>query len=192
MPHFWVRFYHAPGSIARHDAVAYYGRGAEYAGSKFISKRKSLGSGGGSSDGSTDDAAHATGLVCRGGIYSHAFWRWLGCDRRSISTRRATVSEPMKPWLNDHCLWKFACLRKSTARGELVMGIARSPITFHALNTDFCRETRCACMLELFPSSLRPSSAPVGRDADMTRILQQLGKTLINGFYLDAASNLGL
>jgi len=95
------------------------------------------------------------------------------------------VSEPMKPWLDpDHCLWKFACLRKSDGARRVSDGASLDPYDYipRAQHWILPRDSLRACW-NCF-SSPRQSSAPVadGRhDSDFAPIMG----TPINGFYLD-------
>ena len=107
--------YHAPGAIARHDAVAWgYGRGADQRGrvrgvqttSGYISTRKVLCA----VAGYTPRVLDMIGL--RSPIYVHPL--------------QAMVSEPIKPWLDPIIVsGSLHVYVSQTARGELVMNCIR-------------------------------------------------------------------
>jgi sarcosine oxidase subunit beta len=188
--------YHAPGAIARHDAVAWgYGRGADRRGVEihqqtevtgidlqggkvagvhtskgYISTRKVLCA----VAGSTPRVLDMVGL--RSPIYIHPL--------------QAMVSEPMKPWLDQ--IFVSGSLHvyvSQSARGELVMGASLDPYELHSTRStlDFV-EGLAAHMLDMFPFL---SSAKVNRQwagmADMTPDFAPImGKTPVEGFYLDS------
>jgi sarcosine oxidase, subunit beta len=188
--------YHAPGAIARHDAVAWgYGRGADRRGVEihqqtevtgidvqggqvagvhtskgYISTRKVLCA----VAGSTPRVLDMVGL--RSPIYIHPL--------------QAMVSEPMKPWLDQ--IFVSGSLHvyvSQSARGELVMGASLDPYELHSTRStlDFV-EGLAAHMLDMFPFL---SNAKVNRQwagmADMTPDFAPImGKTPVEGFYLDA------
>jgi sarcosine oxidase subunit beta len=188
--------YHAPGAIARHDAVAWgYGRGADRRGVEIhqqtevtgidvqggrvagvhtskgrISTRKVLCA----VAGSTPRLLDMVGL--RSPIYIHPL--------------QAMVSEPMKPWLDQ--IFVSGSLHvyvSQSARGELVMGASLDPYELHSTRStlDFV-EGLAAHMLDMFPFL---SNAKVNRQwagmADMTPDFAPImGRTPVEGFYLDA------
>jgi sarcosine oxidase subunit beta len=188
--------YHAPGAVARHDAVAWgYGRGASTRGVEihqqtqvngidvqggkvrgvqtsrgYISTPKVLCAVAGSTPRMTD----MVGL--RTPIYIHPL--------------QAMVSEPMKPWLDPILVSGSLHIYVSqSARGELVMGASLDPYEVHSTRStlDFV-EGLSAHMLDMFPFL---SNAKVVRQwagmADMTPDFAPImGKTPVEGFYLDA------
>jgi sarcosine oxidase subunit beta len=188
--------YHAPGAVARHDAVAWgYGRGASRRGVEihqqtqvngidvqggkvrgvqtsrgYISTPKVLCAVAGSTPRMTD----MVGL--RTPIYIHPL--------------QAMVSEPMKPWLDPILVSGSLHIYVSqSARGELVMGASLDPYEVHSTRStlDFV-EGLSAHMLDMFPFL---SNAKVVRQwagmADMTPDFAPImGKTPVEGFYLDA------
>jgi sarcosine oxidase subunit beta len=188
--------YHAPGAIARHDAVAWgYGRGADRRGAEIHQQTEVTGvdvkngrvvgvqtSRGYVSTprvlcavaGSTPRILDLVGL--RSPIYVHPL--------------QAMVTEPMKRWLDP--IFVSGSLHvyvSQSARGELVMGAALDPYELHSSRStlDFA-ESLSAHILDLFPFL---SSAKVNRQwaglADMTPDFAPImGKTAIGGFYLDA------
>lgn len=188
--------YHAPGAIARHDAVAWgYGRGADRRGVEihqetevtgidvdygrvkgvrttkgYISTPKVLCA----VAGSTPRVLQMVGL--RSPIYIHPL--------------QAMVSEPIKPWLDPIIVsGSLHVYVSQTARGELVMGASLDPYELHqARSTLDFTETLAAHMLELFPflSEVKVVRQWAGL-ADMTPdFAPVMGKTPIDGFYLDA------
>jgi len=188
--------FHAPGAIARHDAVAWgYGRGADNRGVEIhqntevtgidvkggrvsgvrtthgdISTRKVLCAVAGSTPRMTD----MVGL--RTPIYIHPL--------------QAMVSEPLKPWLDPIIVsGSLHVYVSQSARGELVMGASLDPYELHATRStlDFA-EGLAAHMLDLFPclSHVRVARQWAGM-ADMTPDFAPImGKTPVEGFYLDA------
>ncbi|MBA3589420.1 FAD-dependent oxidoreductase [Methylibium sp.] len=188
--------YHAPGAVARHDAVAWgYGRGADQRGVQihqqtavkgielkggkvtgvhtsrgFISTPKVLCCVAGSTPRVTDM------IGIRTPIYVHPL--------------QAMVSEPMKPWLDPILVSGSLHIYVSqSARGELVMGASLDPYEVQSTRStlDFV-EGLSAHMLDMFPFL---SHAKVVRQwagmADMTPDFAPImGKTPVEGFYLDA------
>ena len=188
--------YHAPGAIARHDAVAWgYGRGADRRGVEIHQKTEVLGidiennrvkgvqtSRGYVSTrkvlcavaGSTPRIADMAGL--RTPIYIHPL--------------QAMVTEPMKPWLDQiYVSGSLHVYVSQSARGELVMGASLDPYELHSTRStlDFV-EGLAAHMLDMFPFL---SNAKINRQwagmADMTPdFAPVMGKTPVEGFYLDS------
>jgi sarcosine oxidase subunit beta len=188
--------YHAPGAIARHDAVAWgYGRGADRRGVEIhqntevlgitvengrvagvrtnrgdVSTRKILCAVAGSTPGITDMVGIRTP------IYIHPL--------------QAMVSEPLKPWLDPIIVsGSLHVYVSQSARGELVMGASLDPYELHSSRStlDFA-EGLAAHMLDLFPSL---SHVRVNRQwagmADMTPDFAPImGKTPVEGFYIDS------
>lgn len=188
--------YHAPGAVARHDAVAWgYGRGADQRGAEihqqtavqgidvkggkvvgvktsrgYISTSKVLCA----VAGSTPRVTEMVGI--RTPIYVHPL--------------QAMVSEPMKPWLDPILVsGSLHVYVSQSARGELVMGASLDPYEVQSTRStlDFV-EGLSAHMLDMFPFL---SHAKVVRQwagmADMTPDFAPImGKTPVEGFYLDA------
>jgi len=188
--------YHRPGAIARHDAVAWgYGRGADRCGVEIhqstevaaivvekgcvsgvrtnrgdITTRKVLSAVAGSTPRITD----MVGL--RTPIYIHPL--------------QAMVSEPLKPWLDPIVVsGSLHAYISQSARGELVMGASLDPYELHSTRSTLeFAEGLAAHMLDMFPSL---SHVRINRQwagmADMTPDFAPiLGRTPIEGFYLDA------
>lgn len=188
--------YHAPGSIARHDAVAWgYGRGADQRGVEIHQQTEVLGI--------TTKAGRVTGVeTSRGSIFtSRVLCAVAGSTPRLldmvelrsplyIHPLQAMVSEPMKAWLDPIIVSGTLHVYVSqTARGEMVMGASLDPYELHSTRStlDFV-EGLAAHMLELFPflSHVKVVRQWAGM-ADMTPDFAPImGKTAIDGFYLDS------
>jgi len=188
--------YHAPGSIARHDAVAWgYGRGASDRGVEIHQQTEVLGI--------TTQSGRVTGVrTSRGEISTPRILCAVAgstprllqmLELRSplyIHPLQAMVSEPMKPWLDPIIVsGSLHVYISQTARGELVMGASLDPYELHSTRStlDFA-EGLSAHMLELFPflSHVKIVRQWAGM-ADMTPDFAPImGKTPIAGFYLDA------
>lgn len=188
--------YHAPGSIARHDAVAWgYGRGADQRGVEIHQQTEVLGI--------TVQSGRVTGVQTNRGDIETAsvLCAVAGSTPRLlemvglrsplyIHPLQAMVSEPIKPWLNAIIVsGSLHVYVSQTARGELVMGASLDPYELHSSRStlDFA-EGLAARMLDLFPFL---SYVNVVRQwagiADMTPDFAPImGKTSIAGFYLDA------
>ena len=188
--------YHAPGAIARHDAVAWgYGRGADRRGVEIHQKTEVLGI--------DIENGRVTGVRTSRG---HIATRKVLCAVAGSTPRitqmvgirtpiyihplQAMVSEPMKPWLDPIFVSGSLHIYVSqSARGELVMGASLDPYELHSTRStlDFV-EGLAAYMLDMFPFL---SHAKVNRQwagmADMTPDFAPImGKTPLEGFYIDS------
>ncbi len=188
--------YHAPGSIARHDAVAWgYGRGADLRGVEIHQQTEVLGI--------TVESDRVTGIKTSRGYIStpRVLCAVAGSTPRIlqmvnlrsplyIHPLQAMVSEPMKAWLDAIIVsGSLHVYVSQTARGELVMGASLDPYELHSTRStlDFA-EGLAAHMLELFPflSHVKIVRQWAGM-ADMTPDFAPImGKTPIEGFYLDS------
>lgn len=188
--------YHAPGSIARHDAVAWgYGRGADARGVEIHQQTEVLGI--------TVESGKVTGIqTTRGDIstprvlcavagFTPRILQMVGLrSPLYIYPLQAMVSEPMKAWLDPIIVsGSLHVYVSQTARGELVMGASLDPYELHSTRStlDFV-EGLAAHMLELFPflSHVKVVRQWAGM-ADMTPDFAPImGKTAIDGFYLDS------
>ena len=188
--------YHAPGAIARHDAVAWgYGRGADRRGVEIHQKTEVLGI--------DIENGRVTGVrTSRGHIATPkvlcAVAGSTPCITQMVGIRtpiyihplQAMVSEPMKPWLDPIFVSGSLHIYVSqSARGELVMGASLDPYELHSTRStlDFV-EGLAAHMLDMFPFL---SHAKVSRQwagmADMTPDFAPImGKTPLEGFYIDS------
>ena len=107
-----------------------------------------------------------------------------------IHPLQAMVSEPLKPWLDPIIVsGSLHVYVSQSARGELVMGASLDPYELHSTRAtlDFT-EGLSAHMLDMFPflSNVKVVRQWAGM-ADMTPDFAPImGKTPIEGFYLDA------
>jgi sarcosine oxidase subunit beta len=189
--------YHAPGAIARHDAVAWgYGRGADRRGVEIHQKTEVLGidvdAGGRVSGVRTSRGNIATRTVlCAVAGSTPGVLAMVGLKSPIyIHPLQAMVSEPMKPWLDPIVVSGSLHIYVSqTARGELVMGASLDPYELHSTRSTFdFVEHLSASMLELFPclSHVKIVRQWAGM-ADMTPdFAPVMGPTPVEGFYLDA------
>jgi sarcosine oxidase subunit beta len=188
--------YHAPGAIARHDAVAWgYGRGADRRGVEIHQQTEVTGievQGGKVAGVHTSKGRISTRKVlCAVAGFTPRVLNMVGLRSPIyIHPLQAMVSEPMKPWLDQ--IFVSGSLHvyvSQSARGELVMGASLDPYELHSTRStlDFV-EGLSAHMLDMFPFL---SNAKVNRQwagmADMTPdFAPVMGKTPVEGFYLDA------
>ena len=188
--------YHAPGAIARHDAVAWgYGRGADRRGVEIHQKTEVLGI--------KLEGSRVTGVrTSRGDIATTKVLCAVAGSTPGITDMvgirtpiyihplQAMVSEPMKPWLDPILVsGSLHVYVSQSARGELVMGASLDPYELHSTRStlDFV-EGLADHMLDMFPFL---SHASINRQwagmADMTPDFAPImGKTPIEGFYLDS------
>ena len=188
--------YHAPGAIARHDAVAWgYGRGADRRGVEIHQKTEVLGiqvDGGRVTGVRTSKGDIATAKVlCAVAGSTPGITDMVGIRTPIyIHPLQAMVSEPMKPWLDPILVsGSLHVYVSQSARGELVMGASLDPYELHSTRStlDFV-EGLADHMLDMFPFL---SHVSVNRQwagmADMTPDFAPImGKTPVEGFYLDA------
>jgi sarcosine oxidase subunit beta len=188
--------YHAPGSIARHDAVAWgYGRGADQRGVDIHQQTEVTGittQGGRITGVQTNRGDISTSTVlCAVAGFTPRILQMVGLrSPLYIHPLQAMVSEPMKAWLNPIIVsGSLHVYVSQTARGELVMGASLDPYELHSTRSTFdFVEGLCAHMLDLFPflSQVKIVRQWAGM-ADMTPDFAPImGKTPIDGFYLDA------
>lgn len=188
--------YHAPGAIARHDAVAWgYGRGADRRGVEIHQKTEVIGIS------VTSGKVHGV-QTSRGFIHTEkVLCAVAGSTPRLLSMvdlqspiyihpLQAMVSEPTKPWLNPIIVsGSLHVYISQSTRGELVLGASLDPYELHSTRStlDFT-EGLSAHILELFPflSHVKIVRQWAGM-ADMTPDFAPImGKTPVEGFYLDA------
>ena len=188
--------YHAPGAIARHDAVAWgYGRGADRRGVEIHQQTEVLGfdvRAGKIRGVKTSRGDIATNKVlCAVAGSTPRILKML--DVRSpiyIHPLQAMVSEPIKPWLDPILVsGSLHVYISQSSRGELVMGASLDPYELHSTRStlDFT-EVLSAHMLDMFPflSNVKVMRQWAGM-ADMTPdFAPVMGKTPVEGFYLDA------
>ena len=188
--------YHAPGAVARHDAVAWgYGRGADMRGVEIHQRTEVLGIdvAGGKVTGVQTSRGHiATNKVlCAVAGSTPRILKMI--DVRTpiyIHPLQAMVSEPVKPWLDPILVsGSLHIYISQSARGELVMGASLDPYEVHSTRStlDFV-EGLSAHMQDMFPflSNVKVMRQWAGM-ADMTPDFAPImGKTPVEGFYLDA------
>jgi sarcosine oxidase subunit beta len=188
--------YHKPGAIARHDAVAWgYGRGADQRGVEIHQRTEVIGI--------EIEDGRVTGVRTTQG---HIATRKVLCAVAGSTPRvtkmvglrtpiyvhplQAMVSEPIKPWLDPIIVsGSLHVYVSQSARGELVMGASLDPYELHSTRStlDFV-EGLAAHMLDMFPflAYVNVNRQWAGM-ADMTPdFAPVMGKTPIEGFYLDA------
>jgi sarcosine oxidase subunit beta len=192
--------YHAPGAIARHDAVAWgYGRGATQRGVEIHQNTEVLSV---EVEGRASSPAILGVVTNRGTIATRkvlcavagatpTILNMLGLRSPIyIHPLQAMVSEPLKRWLDPIIVSASLHVYVSqSARGELVMGASLDPYELHSTRStlDFT-ESLSAHMLDLFPflSDVKVVRQWAGM-ADMTPDFAPImGLTPIRGFYLDA------
>lgn len=188
--------FHAPGAIARHDAVAWgYGRGADQRGVEVHQQTAVTGievKAGRIVGVQTTRGSIATSKVlCAVAGSTPQITQMLGLRTPIyIHPLQAMVSEPMKPWLNPIIVsGSLHVYVSQSARGELVMGASLDPYELHSTRSTLAFvEELAAHMLDLFPflSEVKVNRQWAGM-ADMTPDFAPImGKTPIEGFYLDA------
>ena len=192
--------YHAPGAIARHDAVAWgYGRGADRRGVEIHQQTEvrsieleDRGSGPSVVGVVTNRGRISTRkvLCAVAGATPHLLSMVGLSSPIYVHPLQAMVSEPLKPWLDPIIVsGSLHVYVSQTARGELVMGASLDPYELHATRStlDFA-ESLSMHMLEMFPflgdvkivrqwaglADMTPDFAPI------------MGTTPVGGFYLDS------
>jgi sarcosine oxidase subunit beta len=188
--------YHPPGSIVRHDAVAWaYARGADRKGVEIHQQTSVTGI-------EVRDGAVAGVHTDRGFIKTKkvlsAVAGWTTYVQKMVGLRsplviyplQAMVTEPLKPWLD--AIVVSAGLHayiSQSSRGELVTGASLDPYELISMRStiDFA-EGLAGHMLDLFPflgdvKILRQWAGLCDMTPDFSPIM---GTTPIKGFYLDA------
>lgn len=188
--------YHAPGAIARHDAVAWgYGRGADQRGVEIhqqtevtgirVEGQKVIGVD------TSQGFIETENVLSAVAGFTPRITAMVGLRTPLvIQPLQACVTEPLKPWLDAIIVSASLHLYVSqSARGELVMGASLDPYEVHSVRStlDFT-EGLAGHMLELFPSL---SDVKVLRQwaglSDMTPDFSPImGRTPVEGFYIDA------
>jgi len=188
--------YHAPGSVARHDAVAWgYGRGADQRGVEIHQQTEVLGidvQAGKVKGVQTSRGYIATNKVlCAVAGSTPRILKMVDVKTPLyIHPLQAMVSEPVKPWLDPILVsGSLHVYISQSARGELVMGASLDPYELHGTRStlDFV-EGLSTHMLEMFPflSNVKVMRQWAGM-ADMTPDFAPImGKTPVEGFYLDS------
>ena len=188
--------YHAPGSVARHDAVAWgYARGADHMGVEIFQSTEVTGidvQGGKVKGVQTNRGYISTNKV----LSAVAGFTPRVCKMVDVQTPiiiqplQACVSEPMKPWLDTILVsGSLHVYVSQSSRGELVMGSSLDPYEVHSTRSslDFV-EGLTTHILDMFPflSNVKVVRQWAGM-ADITPDFAPImGKTPVEGFYLDA------
>ncbi len=188
--------YHAPGSVARHDAVAWgYGRAANNRGVEIHQRTRV-----------TDiktEAGKVIGVETeRGSISCDKVISMVAgstpriTDMLGIRTPiqiyplQACVTEPVKPFMNTIIVSGSLHIYVSqSSRGELVMGASADPATLHSTRSSFdFVEGMADQLLDLFPfvGNLKIVRQWAGM-CDMTPDFAPImGLTDIDGYYIDS------
>ncbi|MFH1816022.1 MULTISPECIES: FAD-dependent oxidoreductase [unclassified Methyloversatilis] len=188
--------YHAPGAVARHDAVAWgYGRGADMRGAEIHQQTAVTGievKGGKVVGVHTTRGFIATNkVICAVAGFTPRITDMVGIKTPIyIHPLQAMVSEPMKPWLDSILVSGSLHIYVSqSSRGELVMGASLDPYEVQSTRStlDF-PEGLSAHLLDMFPflSHVKVVRQWAGM-ADMTPDFAPImGMTPVEGFYLDS------
>jgi sarcosine oxidase subunit beta len=188
--------YHAPGSVARHDAVAWgYARGADQRGVDIFQRTEVTGidvQGGKVKGVQTNRGYISTNKVLSAVAgYTPRITKMVDVQTPIvIQPLQACVSEPMKPWLDTILVsGSLHVYVSQSSRGELVMGSSLDPYEVHSTRSslDFV-EGLSTHILDMFPflSNVKVVRQWAGM-ADITPDFAPImGKTPVEGFYLDA------
>ncbi len=188
--------YHAPGAVARHDAVAWgYGRKASQAGVEIHQKTEVVGietQGGRVSGVVTNRGTIQTSTVLSA-VAGHTpgVLKMLGLSSPiEIYPLQACVTEPIKPWLDTIIVSGSLHLYISqSSRGEMVMGASLDPMELHSRRSTFeFVSSLCDQVLDLFPflSEVKINRQWAGM-VDLTPDFAPImGTTQIEGIYLDS------
>ncbi|GAB6069201.1 FAD-dependent oxidoreductase [Thiomicrorhabdus hydrogeniphila] len=188
--------YHAPGSVARHDAVAWgYARGAQMRGVEIHQKTqvtdiRTLG-------GKVVGVETNKGFVKAKKVISMV----AGSSPRitnmldiktpiEVFPLQACVTEPVKPFMNTIVVsGSLHVYVSQSSRGELVMGASVDPAELHSTRSslDFV-EGLTDQMMDLFPftSRLKIMRQWAGMSDITPDFAPIMGKTNVEGFYLDS------
>ena len=188
--------YHAPGAVARHDAVAWgYARRASQAGVAIFQNTEALAIELG--DGGVEALVTDRGRIkTRKVLSAVAGYTPRVLDMVDLTSPieifplQACVTEPIKPWLDTIIVSGSLHLYVSqSSRGEMVMGGAVDPIEVHSQRSTFeFVSSLCDLMLDLFPflAGIKINRQWAGM-ADMTPDFAPImGTTPVEGFYLDS------
>jgi sarcosine oxidase, subunit beta len=188
--------YHAPGSVARHDAVAWgYGRAASNMGVEIFQNTEVTGLD--IQNGRIVGVQTSRGNIKTGKVLSAVAGFTPRITQMAgfrtpivIHPLQACVSEPMKPWLDTILVsGSLHVYVSQSSRGELVMGASLDPYEIHSTRStlDFV-EGLSSHILDMFPflSSIKVVRQWAGM-ADMTPDFAPImGLTPVQGLYLDA------
>ena len=188
--------YHGPGSIARHDGVAWgYARGADGYGAEIYQNTEvlSIDVKNGKVCGVNTNKGYieTKQVLCAVAGFTPRITNMVDLETPIvIHPLQACVTEPMKPWLNSILVsGSLHVYVSQSSRGELVMGSSLDPYEVHQTRStlDFV-EGLTSHMLDMFPflSNIK-IVRQWGGMADMTPDFAPImGKTPIEGFYIDA------
>lgn len=188
--------YHAPGSVARHDAVAWgYARGADSLGVDIFQNTEVTGID--VQNGKVAGVQTNSGYISTRKVLSAVagftprITKMVGVETPIIiQPLQACVSEPTKPWLDTILVsGSLHVYVSQSSRGELVMGSSLDPYEVHSTRSslDFV-EGLTTHILDMFPflSNIKVVRQWAGM-ADITPDFAPImGKTPVEGFYLDA------
>lgn len=188
--------YHAPGSVARHDAVAWgYGRAASNMGVEIFQNTEVTGLD--IQNGRIVGVQTSRGNIKTGKVLSAVAGFTPRITQMAgfttpivIHPLQACVTEPMKPWLDTILVsGSLHVYVSQSSRGELVMGASLDPYEIHSTRStlDFV-EGLSSHILDMFPflSGIKVVRQWAGM-ADMTPdFAPVMGKTPVEGLYLDA------
>ena len=188
--------YHAPGAVARHDAVAWgYARRASQAGVEVFQNTEVTAieiNGQGVEAVVTNRGRIKTRKVLSAVAgYTPSVLKMVDLSSPiEIFPLQACVTEPIKPWLDTIIVSGSLHLYVSqSSRGEMVMGASVDPIEVHSQRSTFeFVSDICDQMLDLFPflAGIKINRQWAGM-ADLTPDFAPImGTTPVAGFYLDA------
>jgi len=188
--------YHAPGSVARHDAVAWgYAKEADRMGVEIFQMTEVTGidTKGGKVVGVNTSKGYISTNRVLSAVAGFTPRITEMVDLKTpivIHPLQACVSEPMKPWLDTILVsGSLHVYVSQSSRGELVMGSSLDPYEFHSTRSslDFV-EGLTTHITDMFPflSNVKVVRQWAGM-ADITPDFAPImGKTPLEGFYLDA------
>jgi sarcosine oxidase subunit beta len=188
--------YHNPGSVARHDAVAWgYARAAANLGVDIIQMTEVQDID--VRNGKVHGVQTSKGYISTGKVLSAVagftprITKMVGIQTPiTIHPLQACVTEPMKPWLDTIIVsGSLHVYVSQSSRGELVMGSSLDPYELHSTRSSFdFVEGLTSHIVDMFPflSNVKVVRQWAGM-ADLTPDFAPImGKTEIEGFYLDA------
>jgi sarcosine oxidase subunit beta len=188
--------WHRPGAVARHDAVAWgYGRGAYRRGVEIHQKTRvnAIKVEGGRVTGveTSRGSVSCAKLICMVAGSTPQITNMVGLRTPiEIYPLQACVTEPVKPFLDTIIVsGSLHVYLSQSSRGELVMGAAVDPNILHSTRSSFdFVEELADKLLDLFPFTgrLRVMRQWAGMCDITPDFAPIMGKTPIEGFYLDA------
>ena len=188
--------FHAPGAVARHDAVAWgYAKSASARGIEIHQHTPVIGL-------ETDSEGVSAVLTSKGTIKTRNVLSAVAGHTPTVTGMlnikspieifplQACVTEPIKPWLDTIIVSGSLHLYISqSSRGELVMGATLDPMELHSRRSTLGFVTSlCDQILDLFPflSGVKINRQWAGM-ADMTPdFAPVMGTSPVKGFYIDA------